>query len=358
MLSSIDSDNLHVHFLLCMERTGSSMFSMMLNRNNDILSPSEEPFALYFYNHYRNKTVWTESEIDLFIRRFERLAERNIMIVFTPLDKLREKMISKKNHLDFHSLVRLIYSLFLPSLNKDQFSMIVDKQIKYSYFPKKIQKIFPHSKFIILVRDYRAVAASLKKRKKFSVSYSSKIWLLTYKPLFTLAQQYPEKYLIVHYEDLVISTQKTLIKVCQFLHVDFTNDMLDHHVIPHAETLPQKILALLKQDYVKKIKDFHSNTLSPVNVALVNEWENYLTPEEIKKCDSITSGFAQTIGYNKVSKTDRFCLTDYYHQIKAYWDRKTYLSIYVKTPLRIKCVIKRFRPNLNSQIKTVLTNNK
>ena len=48
-------DAIQIHFVLCTERTGSSMLSLMLNLNQEVISPSEEQFALYFYKKYKNK---------------------------------------------------------------------------------------------------------------------------------------------------------------------------------------------------------------------------------------------------------------------------------------------------------------
>ena len=46
-------DAIQIHFVLCTERTGSSMLSLMLNLNQEVISPSEEQFALYFYKKHK-----------------------------------------------------------------------------------------------------------------------------------------------------------------------------------------------------------------------------------------------------------------------------------------------------------------
>ena len=46
-------ERIPIHFILCTERTGSSLLSLMLNISPKVLSPSEEPFALFLYNKYK-----------------------------------------------------------------------------------------------------------------------------------------------------------------------------------------------------------------------------------------------------------------------------------------------------------------
>ena len=75
-------DSIPVHFILCTERTGSSLLSLMLNLHPNILSPSEEPFALYFWKKYRNKENWSEDDIVKYVDQFFLLAEKKYRPVF------------------------------------------------------------------------------------------------------------------------------------------------------------------------------------------------------------------------------------------------------------------------------------
>ena len=67
-------DAIELHFILCTERTGSSLLSLMLNLHSSILCPSEEPFALYFWNTYKNKIDWEEKDIINYVNSFFTLA--------------------------------------------------------------------------------------------------------------------------------------------------------------------------------------------------------------------------------------------------------------------------------------------
>ena len=76
-------DEIQVHFILCTERTGSSLLANMLNMHPELIVPSEEPFALYFRKKYQHKTHWTESELIHFVDVFFTLfASKTSLILF------------------------------------------------------------------------------------------------------------------------------------------------------------------------------------------------------------------------------------------------------------------------------------
>ncbi len=344
--------SLQLNFILCMERTGSSMLTMMLNRNESVLSPSEEPFMLYLYREYHAKSKWTKKEIDQFIVYFERIAEKNLTLYFSPLENLKQQMLENREDLNFHALTRLIYSLFLPLLKKYSFTHIIDKQIKYILYSDVLEQLLPESRYVILVRDPRAVIASWKKRElglSKQIAYMAKIWVINYQAVLHKIQNNPHKYLLVKYEDLVLKNEQTLQQICAHFNIPFQKEMLEHHELPSPDPTSLERLKTLPDEFVAKIKAFHQNTLSPINESLISEWENTLNPQEIRVINRITHNVATQYGYNIPKVKAKLGVKNRLSILFAVWEKKVYLYLYVKSPLWLKSLVKKYRPNIRKE---------
>ena len=335
-----------------MERTGSSMLTMMLNRNDSVLSPSEEPFMLYLYREYHAKSKWTEKEIDQFILYFNRIAEKNLTLYFSPLENLKQQMLENSDDLNFDTLTRLIYSLFLPLLKKDSFTHIIDKQIKYILYSNFLEQLLPESQYVILVRDPRAVIASWKKRElglSKQIAYMAKIWVINYQAVLHKIQNNPQKYLLIKYEDLVLENEQTLQHICSHFNIQFQKEMLSHHELPSSDPASLERLKILPDEFVTKIKAFHQNTLSPINQSLISEWENTLNSKEIYLINHITHNVAIQYGYNIPKDKTKLGVRDRLSILFAVWEKKIYLHLYVKSPLWLKSLVKKYRPNIRKE---------
>lgn len=335
-----------------MERTGSSMLTMMLNRSESVLSPSEEPFMLYLYREYNAKSKWTEKEIDQFIIYFERIAEKNLTLYFSPLEKLKQQMLDNRDDLNFQTLTRLIYSLFLPLLKKDSFTHIIDKQIKYILYSDVLEQLSPESKYVILVRDPRAVIASWKKRElglSKQIAYMAKIWCINYQAVLHKTQHNPYKYLLVKYEDLVLENEQTLQQICAHFNIHFQKEMLSHSELPSPDPASLERLNTLPDEFVEKIKSFHQNTLSPINQSLISEWESTLSSKEVRLINHITHILANQYGYNIPKDKINIGIKNRLSILFAIWEKKVYLYLYVKSPLWLKSLVKKYRPNIRKE---------
>lgn len=90
------------------------------------------------------------------------------------------------------------------------------------------------TRIVLLVRDGRGVFYSGLKRG-FGRDYSLRAWHDHYKHALELLDKHvPDKHrALVHYEDMVVSTEQTLSMLCDFLNMDFELPMLDFRAVPH-----------------------------------------------------------------------------------------------------------------------------
>lgn len=322
------------------------MLTAMLNESPEVLSTSEELFALYLYPRYANKTRYTEKEIDQFIREFYLLSERNLTMYFAPLSVLKTVMMQEKDNLPFQKLCRLIYFHFLDLKDKSEIKMIVDKQIKYLYHLKRLKKIFPDAKIIVLVRDVRDNILSRKKRKlneSTDYLYLSAIWNDTYKNAAELLDGNNNNILLLRYEDLVTDPQSHLKRVCEFLGIAYSDSMLSFH-----ETFNRFLEAKkeeIGEEFYSKVKDFHSGMREPVSTDKIGKWKGEIDQVTAGKIATLCGSTARRFGYDLSLPYPPVPLsfTDHLRVLHAQWKRFYFLRFYMWLPVAVKLLIKRVR---------------
>jgi hypothetical protein len=113
-----------------------------------------------------------------------------------------------------------------------------------------IMEWFPNAKIIHMLRDPRAIFASeLRRRKRthttpyiylkrINVLYILYILLQTtflwFEGIYRYSKHkrlYPENYYLLKFEDLIIDPEKTIRQVCDFLEVEYQDEMLNQKVV-------------------------------------------------------------------------------------------------------------------------------
>ncbi|MEB3884959.1 tetratricopeptide repeat protein [Lyngbya sp. CCY1209] len=89
----------------------------------------------------------------------------------------------------------------------------------------------PEAQFILMLRDGRDVACSLKARQPNGV-FSTMVDRWIYDNLAGLQYWNDYRVKVVKYESLVVNPATTLKDVCEFLQEDYTSSMLDYHKTP------------------------------------------------------------------------------------------------------------------------------
>jgi hypothetical protein len=315
-----------------------------MNLHPQILSPSEEPFALYFYKAYRSKTSWTDNELHNFIDEFWLIAEKSLELFFTSKEKLFNALQPHKAALPYSLLLTLIYLQFVEPKPKEEVRYIVDKQIKYFFYLPELLRVFPESKFIILTRDPRVNAQRKKLRNLNSGSdaiYLSALWKNTYSNIAYLKQQH-KAVKIVRYEDMVSDPETTIRSVCEFLGVSFIPEML--HTDGVYESFLNHQENKLEKQHVAHLKDFHSGLFTSINTDKVGLLEDEIDETINNKIIKLTGPLLKELGYELNSTGEgKLNLSDRIQVLKAYLYRPWLIRFYLHIPLSIKLMIKKIR---------------
>jgi hypothetical protein len=318
----------------------------MLNLNAMVICPSEEPFALFFYGRYKNKSQWTEPELHKFVDEFWLIAEKDLDLFFTSKQNLFAALAKHKNQLNYKLLCTLIYLQFFEPKPKNDVKIILDKQIKYFFYLKKLTKLYPESKFIVLVRDPR-VNAIRKKNRNLNAGksplYLAALWKNTYKNIDYLKTK-NKKVLIVKYEDLVTEPESILKNISDFIGINYNDSMLQTEGIYETFLNTQK--DKVNASHLTYLKDFQSSLFQKVNKEKISLQENEMDAKLNDKIVKLTKPLLEEFNYETTQLSNynvRFTLNDYWQIIKAYFYRPLLIQFYLEIPLSIKLVIKKMR---------------
>jgi hypothetical protein len=307
-------DELPIHFVLCTERTGSSLLSLMLNLHPNILSPSEEPFALYFWRKYKNKTSWSEKDIANYVDSFFLICEKNTDLYFSKKDVFKQNLIIHRKLLNFERIVKITYLHFIDVKDKSQISCIVDKQIKYFFHLRLIQQIFPKAKYVILTRDVRDNIVSKTNRK---LNWNQN-------PYF-----------------LAALWNDTLKKVCEWVGMTYNPKMKETEGV--YDTFLDRKKNEVDRDFLKRLQNFHSGLSQRPNTNKIGQYKNVLDPETICLIETICGEKLVQFGYQvETTSFKKTSLVIEYYKVLAKCYRRSLLTIYFHIPLSMKLFIKKW----------------
>ena len=156
-----------------------------------------------------------------------------------------------------------------------------------------VKQIFPKAKFILMIRDGRAVAHSIISRNVFvfgfnSTSYRDCLskWSSLVKRMYKMCIEIgPNSCMPVFYEKLILNPEKTMKSVFNFLNIKWNNAVLNH------EKFIGKRISLAKYE---KSSD---QVIKPINLEALNSWVGKIPKDLLDQMDNIAP-MLRTLGYN------------------------------------------------------------
>lgn len=309
-MESDDLRKIPLFFIFGRPRSGTTLLTTLFNAHPNVKIAPELPIMIFLYQKFKNVKVWDEKTIISFIDSAFYYAK------YSP-KRIEQLKIDK----DFIIKELLKYSgenasiqVFLKSINYYAFSLyhkeetkwIGDKNPVYTIFANRLRDIFPDSKFICIVRDYRDNFISIKKlvEKEVAIeapnmSLQAGRWKWVIKRFLKLKEKYPDKYFIVRYEDLVTEKEKTFRELCDFLGLEYDPSVFDYY---------KRADDTLKTYGSQTWERFHENLLKPVNTESINTWPSKLTSQQVRLADQIAGKYADKLGYERKYRDFNFLL--------------------------------------------------
>ncbi len=295
-MDNLDTINkLPFFYILSMGRSGSTLLEFILDAHPNVNIPLESRFIIHLYSKYHKKKKWTDNDKKEFIKDLYKDKKLNDFWNFDK-EKLEKDVLNTSTNISFFSLCRIITLNYVSFFEKKNITIQGNKNPIYALWTDVLYQLNKDAKFIHLVRNPMGVVASQKKLGNTKTSYLAYRWNLMNNKIETIKQKNPQNFLTIKYEDLLNSPEKTIKEVCQFLKIDFTEEMLNYHVIINKQR------DLIDKENNQKKKEFFyrylKNLVNPIEPKTSNSWKKTLSINEQKDVAFITEELASKYGYN------------------------------------------------------------
>ncbi|CAF2026993.1 unnamed protein product [Rotaria magnacalcarata] len=192
--------------------------------------------------------------------------------------------------------------LFYHSQSAD---ILCDKDPFVLKYASYISSIFPRSKFILVVRDARAVIHSVMTRKVTITGFSLtdyrqnlKLWDKGFAVMYDQCKEVgKDRCLMVYYEQLVLQPKQTIENIIQFLNITWVDDVLHHE-----EFIGKKIS-------LSKTEHSSDQVVKPINLEALTKWVGHIPVDIIREIDKLAP-MLRTLGYDTKSKVPSYGIPD------------------------------------------------
>lgn len=284
-------------FILANPRSGSSLLRIMLNSHTRIVAPPEAGFLQWWHDKYKEWSLdWNyDDKIEEYIADLQ--SSRKIETWGLNFDEVKN-VIAMRGPATYGDLTASIYLSYAKSKSK-QPRVIVDKNNYYIFHLSTLAEVWPDAKYILLVRDGRDVACSYKALADLQSNspYRPKLpvgivdianeWKVNNERILSFFESLPSAFhYTLRYEDLILSTEEELTRLCDFLGVTFEASMLSFHISNR-----------LNEDEPKSTLDWKRMTLQEPDPGNIGKYRNELDAVEIEEFNTVASAILGKFGY-------------------------------------------------------------
>lgn len=206
--------------------------------------------------------------------------------------RVERRLLGLAGDADFSRLCLEVYAVAAEANGRKGVSLLGDKNPSYSLFAETLARIFPRSRFVHIVRDYRDNVLSFQ-HVRFdltSVPALAYRWLYYNRSIARAARRFPERFFSLRFEDLVAQPYDCLRGVCRFLGVPFSPRMLER---PRARRAEASL-------------HWHPHLGSDLDPGQAGKWRAMMRLEDVRQADGICQPFAADFGYEPANQASRF----------------------------------------------------
>lgn len=327
-----------IAFLIGMGRSGTTLLTNILNSNPEVIATPENEFLLFTYQSFLKADFKKEKTVRKFIDIFG-LNFNKVISIWQPNIKNLQKDISLLPIKTFPYICKSVYLNYPFIKDKIKIKCIVDKNPSYSLHIDKIANIYPDAKYIVITRNFKDNILSRKKyaQNKNSIYDLAVAWNFYYSKIFKSLHKNNLNYHLIKYEDLVTDTHTTLLNLCKYLNIDYTEDML------HFQQLSKQMKAHARKntssEIAERIEKMHSNLDNDINTSRVKAYEKELTTEEIKILNYICGQQGAKLGYEKSHDSSKIKINRLFKYSISFFKIRIYhvwISLYYKLPVWLR----------------------
>ena len=260
-------------YLLYDSRSGSTLLAKMLVEKFKLVSPPETNFLYHLFCskwQYHNR---------ISVQRILRKDKK-----FSDLSLSGQLFLRRIGYWPVHR--NQIANLFCSLLRKEAGANLMIKKGTNAFVAKSLADSTPNFYFLCIVRDGRAVYNS--KRKSLhsetglpmvsSLDEAAKKWMKFGRIFCEIAELYPDRTMIIRYEDLVNKPDVTVHDIGTFLELRSSGGRSDYYI-------------------PEKYDQIHQNVSAAPDPKIADAWKEKLTSEEIATYNRLAAPMLQKFDY-------------------------------------------------------------
>ena len=281
-------------FIVGCPRSGTTLLGLMLDSHPDISVAHEAAIFHFLYNKGRQR--WRLSSAEERKKFFERLEQHSNLREALGQDVVHTAAETLQSHQKLGAKI-IVDALFNAYLQKTGKTIWGDKNPTHYYNIGDILDLYPHAAVICLIRDPRAVFASMKRYAQRKKGTDEWYWWMTENPekasmlwldCYESTVKRKDKIYFVKYEELVQSPESILRNLTQeYLSIPYSPKMLKYY--------------RKSEDKIANMPDWHRPTTQKVNPANAERWVSELTSYEVNRIESILGKQMEEFGYELMS---------------------------------------------------------
>lgn len=262
------SEERHPIFVTGTQRSGTTLLHHILGASSQIWSRNEM-YAVHDLVFSKRKSS-SEKELRELLRSF-----LGIELSDVPFEDTKQG----RSHFLFRTL-----QAAANSAGKARWCL---KDPRATYYLQDYADTSPTSKFIITIRDPRAVVRSYLDPRGFRVGRPANLlvgadrWRDEVKKQLDFVGNNPDRTIIISYESLVTDIAKEIERVAVFLNIPVEKSMLEY--FNHAAEI--------------RIHDGNSNILRPPDPTKIDAWRAEFSPQQVRLIESRTGEIMESLGY-------------------------------------------------------------
>lgn len=273
------------HFITGLPRAGTTLLSSELNKYDNILVLPESKHVLKML---KNKNYQNE------LKKYYKNVQQKIKNTPYELDNKIDNVILESGNKSIQENSIAIGKCFSFFGNQKKPPIIIDKNPVYSFHFEEIIKAFPKAKFVITLRNPCSFVLS-KTQKKNSNDKVQSPWHFAYvwnnftSSIIKLKNKYPDKTLIMKYEDLV-TDKDSFSNIATFFGAKNEASKTLSYGAEYEKLIENS-------NFSERLKTKYLDLSKPINTSRINAYENLFSPSKVQRIESICYHNMLELGY-------------------------------------------------------------
>ena len=291
----------HIFITGC-PRSGTTMLGSILSSSDSVIvTPESHFFNDFVFNHL--------SELSSFAKKTKVVEYYNNHYRFKQWAINASHIPNLPEQVTLSSYPKVIEETVKHYAKHHSSHKITDNSIRIDHTPSNIKdfkllnSLFPKSKFVFIVRDPRAIYASIKDLDwgPNSAMKLSQLWIEYMAAYFALNSLDSDRVHLVKYEDLLSKPDVILKSLCEFLQLEYSDSMFSNN---SSFKLPKSTLSQ------------HALVGKSLDKTRISKWKKELKSKDIKIIESYCRSLLHAFGYtNFINNYYRITRED---KIKSY----------------------------------------